>query len=220
MVRGSIWLVALALALVCGAPPAARAEGGIGKLDGEKVFKEYKLYQKLNDELQAMGRTLIQEFSERKQKHPLLVDEEWNRLLTLRKKAANASPAEKQEYDRLSQLSFERDKDLADLEAAAKLDDKQQAKLKELSAYRAQAKQMMDDQWERIQKQGAERSKEIEQRLTAEIREAVKKIAQQKGLAVVMQADVVIFGGEDITEATLALLNAAAEAKPDKPAGR
>lgn len=204
-------LVACLLAAVPLLGTAARAADKlpIGKLDGERVFREYKLYQKLKEELLALGRKLLGEYDERKRKHPLLLDDEWNQLLALRKKGAAMTPTERQQYDKLSRLSEDRDRELAELEGQAKLDDKQQARWRELVAIRTQAAQMLQDQWERIQKEGEERSREIESRLALEIRAAVKKVAEAKGLALVLNADVVVYGGEDITDATLEILNAA-----------
>ena len=203
-------LVACLLAAVPLLGTAARAADKlpIGKLDGERVFREYKLYQKLKEELLALGRKLLGEYDERKRKHPLLLDDEWNQLLSLRKKGAAMTPTERQQYDKLSRLSEERDRELAELEGQAKLDDKQQARWRELVAIRTQAAQMLQDQWERIQKEGEERSREIESRLALEIRAAVKKVAEAKGLALVLNADVVVYGGEDITDAALEILNA------------
>ncbi len=180
----------------------------IGKLDGERVFKEYKRYQKLNEDLQALGRRLLGEYDERKRKHPLLLDDEWNELLALRKKGAAMTPTERQKFDKLQRLSEDRDHDLAELEGQAKLDDKQQTRWRELVAIRAQAQQMLQDQWDRIQKEGAERSRQIESELAAEIRVAVKKVAEAQNLAMVVNADVVVYGGIDITDETLKILNA------------
>ncbi len=211
--------VLVALLLLAWRPAAAADQVRIGKLDGERVFKEYKLYQKLNDELQSMGRKLLSEFDERKRKYPLLLDDEWNTLLTLRQKGANMTPTEKQQYDKLIKQSDERDRELAELEGQAKLDDKQQARWRELVAIRTQASQMLQDQWDRIQKQGADRTREMESQLNAEIRAAVKKVAEANGLTVVLQAEVLIFGGEDITETVLQTLNAAVATGPAAPAG-
>ncbi len=218
--RAAVTATVLAIAaLTAGRPARAEDQIRIGKIDGERVFKEYKLYQKLYDELQEMGRKLLTEFDERKKKHPLLLDDEWNQLQALRQKGAKISPAEKQTYDRLAKLSDERDADLTQLEGLSKLDDKQQARWKELVAIRAQSTQMLQDHWERVQKQGGERRQEIEVQLTAEVRAAVKKVAEAKGLTIVLQADVVVFGGEDITDATLEVLNTTETVKPTAAGG-
>ncbi len=104
--RAAVTATVLAIAaLTAGRPARAEDQIRIGKIDGERVFKEYKLYQKLYDELQEMGRKLLTEFDERKKKHPLLLDDEWNQLQALRQKGAKISPAEKQTYDRLAKLS-------------------------------------------------------------------------------------------------------------------
>lgn len=193
---------------------AAAQDAKIGVLDGERVFKEYKLYQKLADELQAMGRQMLAEFDERKRRHPLLLEDEWNQLKALRDKGQQMTPAERQQYDRFNALSEERDRKLAELEGQQKLTDQQQAEWRELVAIRAQATQMLQDQWEKIQKQGADRGREIEAQLTKEIKAAVEKVAAAQGLGIVLQSDVVVFGGTDITDATLEILNSTETVAP------
>lgn len=199
-----LWLAAT-LTLVTA---AAAQEPKVGKLDGERVFKEYKLYQQLNEELQAMGRSLLTQHDVRRRKYPLLLDEEYNQLMDLQKRRQNLSPAEKTNLDRLEKLSDDRDRELAELEGQSQLTDKQNERWKELQLLRRQATDMLRDQWERIQKQGEERAREIESKLTAEIRTAVEEVAKKQGLTVVLQAEVVVFGGIDITDATLEVLNA------------
>jgi len=199
-----LWLV-LSLTVVTA---ASAQETKIGKLDGERVFKEYKLYQQLNEELQALGRSLITQYDVRKRKFPLLLDEEYNRLADLMGRRQALSPAEKQELEKLEKLSDDRDRELAELEGLQQLDEKQNARWRELGTMRTQAAQMLRDQWERIQRQGEERAREIETKLTAEIRSAVEEVAKEQGLTVVLQAEVVVFGGIDITDATVTKLNA------------
>ena len=200
-----MWLVML---LVAGSVATAQ-ETKIGKLDGERVFKEYKLYQQLNEELQAMGRQLINQYDVRRRRYPLLLDEEYNQLAALQqKRQQNAiSPAEKTTLDKLEKLSDERDRELAELEGKGQLSTQENDRWRELLGIRNQANQMLRDQWERIQKSGEERARDIEQKLTAEIRTAVEEVAKQQGLSVVLQSEVVVFGGIDITDATLEILN-------------
>ncbi len=207
MMQRPLVLLWLAMSLTL-ATAASAQDPKVGKLDGERVFKEYKLYQQLNEELQAMGRTLITQYDVRKRKYPLLLDEEYSQLADLQKRMATLSPAEKTNLDRLQKLSDERDRELAELEGQQQLDEKQNERWKELQRLRAQAAQMLRDQWERIQKQGEERARDIETKLTAEIRTAVEEVAKKQGLTVVLQSEVVVFGGIDITDATLEVLNA------------
>lgn len=203
------WPLGLAsLVVVLALTTAASAqEPKVGKLDGERVFKEYKLYQQLNDELQAMGRALVTQHDVRRLKFPLLLDEEYNQLADLQKRRATLTPAEKTNLDRLEKLSDDRDRELADLEGQQQPTEQQNERWRELQRLRSQAKDMLRDSWERIQKQGEDRAREIESKLTAEIRTAVEEVAGQQGLTVVLQSEVVIFGGIDITDATLQVLN-------------
>ncbi|MCC7492345.1 MAG: OmpH family outer membrane protein [Fimbriimonadaceae bacterium] len=202
-------VVTLALAAWITTAAAAADAVKIGKLDGEKVFQEYKLYKQLNEELQAMGRRLLADFDERKRRHPLLLDEEWSQYSTLKGKGAQRNPTEQQAFDRLSKLSDDRDRQITELEGKPKLSDDESKTWKALVGMRTQAAQDLQRMFETIQKQGQDRARELESKLTEEIRKAVEKVATQRGLSVVLQAEVIVFGGEDITADTIKLLNEA-----------
>ncbi len=119
MMQRPLVLLWLAMSLTL-ATAASAQDPKVGKLDGERVFKEYKLYQQLNEELQAMGRTLITQYDVRKAQVPAAAGRRVQPAGRICRSGWPPSARRRRPtLDRLQKLSDERDRELAELEGSS-----------------------------------------------------------------------------------------------------
>ncbi|MBI2298782.1 MAG: OmpH family outer membrane protein [Armatimonadetes bacterium] len=200
--------------------PLASARGEdpkVGKIDMERVFKEYKLYAQLVEEFNNFANKLVNRAEQRAKRYGLLLDEEWNRLVELLEKGPNATPAEKDEIAKLEKVNNDRDQELANLDGKPQLTDDEKKRYGELVSKRTQARQGIDDYKNKVQQQIKDRDDELTAQIYAKIEAAVAKVAADKKLSMVVVSKYVLFGGIDVTDDVLKVLNTAPPAG-DKPA--
>ena len=211
----------LAVSLALGMASAADQPSRVGKIDMERVFKEYKLYQQLTEQFNAYAQKLVSRLEQRSKRYSLLLDEEWNRLAELLDKGAAATPAERAALQELQKVNNDRDVELAKLEGLPEFTDAQKKRFQELAAKRTQARQGIEEMKLRVKQQIDERDAELTAQFNGKLQTAVEQVADQLKLEVVVQSQVVLFGGTDITDQVITALNAAVTDKPangDKPA--
>lgn len=200
-----------AAAVILTAIPAAGAlaqAGSIGKIDVEKINKEYKVATRYQDELQRYRTELEREFEEFVQT-AYLPAEELAELNRLKEKSAPSDQEkvrikELSEYtkirrDRLRALEQKPEAELVDAEK----DEMALLRQKETEAQRnAQAKD--SDLMQKLVAKQQEYAAEIEQHVT----DALAGVCTDKNLVAVFGSDVLLYGGVDITDEVLAKLNA------------
>mgnify|MGYP000884163157 CR=1 FL=1 len=203
------WLIVAVMAAVCARPVRAQQAPNIGKVEMDKVFAKFEFFKEKAKEFQELTRKLNAEIDLRRTVYPLLLDEEFNRIGELRaKNPLNAD--EQKEFDRLTRLGDDRDAQLAKLEnlddTKITADEKKQRQA--LMAIKAQAQEQIKGMAEKhagtLAKQDEDMSKEVRNRME----EAAKAIAAENNLIAVLQSDVVLFGGIDVTEKVIERLNA------------
>lgn len=205
----------LVVGLLLSLTPARAEDPKVGKIDMERVFKEYKLYAQLHDEFNNFANKLLSQAEQRAKRFTLLLDEEWNHLVDLLNKGPNATAAERAAIAGLEKLNNDRDVELARLEGKPALTEDERKKYGELVAMRTQARQGIEDLKNKVQQQINERDEELTAQVFAKIEAGVEKVATEKKLTLVLLSKVVLFGGVDITDDVVKLLNSA---PPDKPA--
>jgi Skp family chaperone for outer membrane proteins len=185
---------------------AAAPSAPWGVVDMDRVSGEYKAMQMLNQQFQDFQKqqeALIQ----RRQKNRLLLDDEQREYLDL--SAPTAAP------------TSERDKRLADLE---KLSDERSRRLLDLGQKKSrtpeedQEYQQLDQTYKRrteeinalqsdVQKAVLAKYDEFSKIITDSVNAAVKVVAEEKKLPMVVRKEVVLFGGVDVTQEVIAKLN-------------
>lgn len=206
----------LAVVLALSAVSAADQPSTVGKIDMERVFKEYMLYQQLTEQFNGFAQKLVSRLEQRSKRYSLLLDEEWGRLVELLDKGAAATPAERAALQELQKLNNDRDVELAKLEGLPEFTDAQKKRFQELAAKRTQARQGIEEMKLRVKQQIDERDAELTAQFNGKLQAAVEQVADELKLQVVVQSQVVLFGGIDITDQVITSLNAAVDA--DKPA--
>ncbi|MBI5834656.1 MAG: OmpH family outer membrane protein [Armatimonadetes bacterium] len=203
------WLIVAVMAAVCARPVRAQQTPNIGKVEMDQVFAKFEYFKEKAKEFQELSRRLNAEFDERRVNFPLLLDEEYNKLIELRNKAP-LSADEKKEFERLTRLGDDRDAQLARLSVLEdnKITAEEKKLRQQLMAIRTQAQEQQKAMGEKHQatlaKQDEDMSKEVRSRMEA----AAKAIAAENNLIAVLQSDVVLFGGIDITDKVVERLNA------------
>ena len=203
------WLYVAVMAAVCAGPARAQQAPNIGKVEMDKVFAKFEFFKEKAKEFEELTRKLNAELDLRRTAYPLLLDEEYNKLMELRNKAP-LKDDEQKEFDRLERLGNDRDAQLAKLEVLddAKITAEEKKQRQALMNMRAQAQEQLRAMAQKhaatLAKQDEEMSKEVRTRME----EAAKGIAAENNLIAVLQADVVLFGGVDVTDKVIERLNA------------
>jgi Skp family chaperone for outer membrane proteins len=199
--------VAVALSAILSTGVLAQA-ASIGKVDVEKINKEYKLATRYQDELQRYRAELEKQFDDFT-KTSYLSSEELAELNALNEKK-NPSDAEKAriqqltdytktKQDRLRELEQKPENELSDAEKT----EMGQLRQKETDAQNG-AKAKDNDLMQKLLARQKEYADEIEKNVTS----ALEAISKEKNLTAVLSNDVILYGGVDITDEVLAKLNA------------
>jgi outer membrane protein len=166
-------------------------------------FQDYrKGQQKMLDDLYA-GR--------------FLDDKERSELESLQK-VASRSQAQNARVNELSKLSDTREQEAKRLSVLEKPTDEERARLTQLSNWADKQNQRAAQLQENIEKDAQQRSVQMNQRAFASIQDAIKSVAQEKGIEMVIDRQAILFSidGRDLTDAVLQKINGSATAS--KPA--
>ncbi len=207
-----ITLLALAAALPVG---AARAAGSnppvLAYVDMDKLSAGYKGMQDLNQQFQQFRAQKDAEL-ERQHKARLLNDEERQEYLDL---ATVAAPTEQRDkrMKELEELSNQRERRLFTLREKKDRTPDEETEFQQLNAiYEKRMSELAKLQHERDQAVTA-KYQELSKIITDSVDAAVKVVAEEKKLTIVLRKEVVLWGGVDITDDVLAKLNAPAPAE-------
>jgi Skp family chaperone for outer membrane proteins len=204
----SAGLVAVAGGSAAAAAAAPASTPSWGVVDMDRVSGEYKGMQVLNQQFQEFQKQQEGQV-QRHQKNRLLFDDEQREYLDLC--APTAAP------------TAERDKRLADLE---KLSDERSRRLLDLGQKkdRTPDEEQEYQKLDRVYKQRTDEGnalqgdaqkavlakyEEFSRIITDSVNTAVKAVAQEKKLPIVVRKEIVLYGGLDISEEVIAKLNAA-----------
>lgn len=205
----AISALAVVIAVVCAACAPAAAQGAtqpaVGVVDVQKAFNEYKVTTASNEEINRMVESFRRELDIRAS-HRLLTEEEIKQLVQLRSKSP-LTDADRSRIDELERISKQRDEELNALSNKSDLTEQERARLKELrdlaNRNDANGRTLAEDYSQQVE----QRKSQLSDKITADLREAIAKVAQSKGLATVVDKIAVLYGGVDITEDVIKTLN-------------
>lgn len=205
----AISALAVVIAGVCAACAPAAAQGAtqpaVGVVDVQKAFNEYKVTTASNEEINRMVESFRRELDIRAS-HRLLTEEEVKQLVQLRSKSP-LTDADRSRIDELERISKQRDEELNALSNKSDLTEQERARLKELrdlaNRNDANGRTLAEDYSQQVE----QRKSQLSDKITADLREAIAKVAQSKGLATVVDKIAVLYGGVDITEDVIKTLN-------------
>lgn len=179
-----------------------------------RVRVEYRQMQELNQEFQQFRWEQDRQLQE-KHKTRMLTDTERQEYGDL---SAMAAPTETRSarLRELEELSNERERRLFELrqketrtpEEIAELDEldpRYEQRMRELAALQAE-----------FQAAGNAKLEELSTRLQRNLEDAVKQVAEESELALVLMKESVLYGGIDVTDAVLENLNAEPESSPSE----
>jgi Skp family chaperone for outer membrane proteins len=202
IVRSSFWAIT-ALVVVCIAVSmtfawAADNAPKIGVIDIQKVLRDAPRMKQYMEEYENLRQQLGRILDIRSQN--LMLDEDQVKELIELKTKPSPTEKDKARIAELEKIERERDAEFKQLQSATNLTDAQKARLKELQELqdksKATGKALEDDYNSRLQT----KLQELDQQADADIQDAVKKVAEAKGLSLVLVKDAVRFGGVDITD--------------------
>ncbi|MEJ5297733.1 MAG: OmpH family outer membrane protein [Armatimonadota bacterium] len=205
----AISALAVVIAVVCAACAPVAAQGAtqpaVGVVDVQKAFNEYKVTTTSNEEINRMVESFRRELDIRAS-HRLLTEEEVKQLVQLRSKSP-LTDADRSRIDELERISKQRDEELNALSNKSDLTEQERARLKELrdlaNRNDANGRTLAEDYSQQVE----QRKSQLSDKITADLKEAIAKVAQAKGLATVVDKIAVLYGGVDITEDVIKTLN-------------
>ena len=216
MARNIIWWRALVLSTIVlcivfavSASGQDKKPGTYGIVDFERLQNDYKKKATLESDLQAL-RSKLERRLGRRDTMPFLTEDEQKELDKLYDKdATQRTDPEKKRITELEQKSEATNKEISALRQKPEKDltDADRARIK-----------TVDEQWQKAQQTFAglkeQADNELRQFITAntatlkkDVNEAVKKIAEQRGLAIVFNSEVAPYASVDITTQVLSELN-------------
>jgi Skp family chaperone for outer membrane proteins len=170
----------------------------IGVIDIQKVLRDAPRMKQYMEEYENLRQQLGRILDIRSQN--LMLDEDQVKELIELKTKPSPTEKDKARIAELEKIERERDAEFKQLQSATNLTDAQKARLKELQELqdksKATGKALEDDYNSRLQT----KLQELDQQADADIQDAVKKVAEAKGLSLVLVKDAVRFGGVDITD--------------------
>lgn len=183
-----------------------------GIVDMERVRAEYRQMQELNEEFQQFQWEQDRQLQER-HKTRMLTDGERQEYEDL---SAMGAPTETrtQRLKELEGASQAREERLFELRQKEERTEEETAELQDLDPlYERRMRELAALQAELHASRRA-KLEELSKLLQDNLENAVKEVAEEKELALVLARDSVLYGGTDITDAVLEKLNAEGESVP------
>ncbi len=198
-------VIAVAGIIGSGAWAAASNEPKIGVVDTQRVYKDAPRMKQYQEELSAFEQALAAKLDIRAQ-NMMLNEDEIKELIDLKTKD-KPTDADKARVQALTDSERAKDDELKKLQESKDLNDQQKARLKELQDLETKSKTtgnaLVNDYKAQAQSKGAE----LEAKADTEIQAAVSKVAEAKGLALVLDKAGVVLGGVEITDDVIARLD-------------
>lgn len=191
---------------VCGPIRAAESASGWGVVDMERISAEYRGMHELNRQFQDFQREQ-DELLEKRYKTRALRDDERQEYLD----RSDMGPPTEEKAKRLAELADLSDTRERRLLALRQKEERAPAEEEEYQQLRAVYDERMSELaalQADIQQARLAKRDELTRVVTDSIHSAVKAVAEEKGLAVVLRKEIVLHGGTDITDELLVKLNA------------
>lgn len=181
------------------------AQPVIGMVDVQRAFDEYKNTKASNEEINRLAATFMRELEVR-EKHRHLSEADMAELVRLAT-LANPSTEDRNKLQQLENRSKQLDEEFNALVQKADLSEAERQRQVELRNNRSRNEQnyrnLQEDYLEQLEK----RKNELSSKITEDIRQAIEKVAQQQGLATVVDKIAILYGGKDVTDEVIKVLN-------------
>lgn len=216
----SVFSVVVCVLLVCAVAPWGRtaestAVPAIAVIDMARVSREAEpvkaAYQELN-ELQTRYTNTLQELDQ----HTYLAGSEIDEYALILEAGTALSPAQKQRSAELKQLAADREQEMQRLALVQNPTEEQKKRMQELAQMRGEKEQRLKSVQERYQKAFDQKAREVLPRLEKLVQDTIEAMAKEKKYALVLSKqvqgpmgpeDVVLYGGQDITDDLIKRLN-------------
>lgn len=207
--RRMAWVLATAIAvigLIGSVAWAAAAEPKIGVVDLQKVDKDAPRVTQYREEFDARKQNLNQKLDIRGQ-NMMLNEDEIKELVDLKTSDKPPTDAQKARIQQLTDVERAKDDELKKLQETKDLNDQQKARLKELQDIQQKSKDAGTVFSKDYEAQLQSKFAELQDKIVADILAAVNKVAEAKGMTLVMDKAGVLFGGIDITDDVISRLD-------------
>ena len=191
--------VIVAVGLIgAGAWSAAPPEPKIGVVDGQKIDANAPRIKQYKEELDAFANVLKAKLDIRAQSR-MLDENEIKELIDLKTKEKPID-ADKARITVLTELDKTKSEELQKLQEAKEPNDQQKARLNELMDLQKKSSEMGNALSKDYDGQYQSKAIDLQGKIDAEVRAVVAKVAEAKGLTLVFDKAVVVYGGIDITD--------------------
>jgi Skp family chaperone for outer membrane proteins len=184
---------------------AAALEPKVGVVDGRKIDDNAPRVKQYMEELDAMANLLKTKLDIRAQ-NTMLDENEINELISLKTKD-KATDADTARIKALTDIERSKDEELRKLQETKDLNEQQKARLQELMNLQQKSKDMGNALSKDYDGQYQSKAVELQGKIDTDVRAAVAKVAEAKGLSLVFDKSVVVYGGIDITDDVVARLD-------------
>jgi outer membrane protein len=204
-------------ALIIGAASAAPASAAaaetprFGVVDMDRVAGEYRQMHELNQQFQDFQRDQERQLQER-HKTRLLTEAEGQEYADM---SATAAPtdANRKRVQELEALSGTREQRLLELRQKKELTAEEEAEAKQWADLYEKSMTELTSLQAELQASRVAKYEELSKVVADNVTNAVKSVAEEQKLTLVLRKDAVLYGGTDITEAVLTKLNGPAAAQ-------
>jgi outer membrane protein len=172
----------------------------------QRVVNEYQQLAKENEDFRRFVRSLDEDLKARYAMR-FLPPEEQEEYAKLVKKGASATPEEQKRMRELEEKGKQLERRVEELRQKSNPTDAEKQELNQLQQRELETQGRLEQLRKEYERQIQERNRMLSDRLDQNIRNAISFIAGQKGLKMVLDQSMVLFGGIDITNEVLAKLN-------------
>ncbi|MGC8832989.1 MAG: OmpH family outer membrane protein [Armatimonadota bacterium] len=174
-------------------------------VDIRKVVDGYSETAKAQQELAALDRK-ARETYDNKEAGRFLDDNERKELETLQA-LTNPTAEQKKRLEELIQMNNARAQTFRGLQLNPNRSPAEEEEYKKLSDRSEKMDKELDDLAQKLQEELRKKQEEIGKRLDQAIQQAINTVASQKSIPAVFDKSAVLYGGQDITDEVLAVLN-------------
>jgi Skp family chaperone for outer membrane proteins len=189
------------------ASAVAAVTSGFGSVDMQKCAQEAKQRQDLEDQWNAYEDLLEKSIQRLGGGSARFLSEAQIRELAAIYEKDEPSSADLKRRDDLEQMADGFSAEMAKIQQNPTPTDVDNKRLQELTASKQAGEKVLHSLQDDYQTRAAKRRDELVTKLTAQIRDAVGKVAKTKGLTVVFDASVAVYTQNDITAEVIKTLN-------------
>lgn len=189
------------------APPATALQQQFGIVDFQECAAKSKLKTDLDAQFGKYRNDMLAVFTKLKEGNAIFLNkQEMNELAAIYEKADKASDAEKKRATELQTKADQRAGTLNRLITTTNPKPEEKKEMETLNQLQNDGVPLLNEIGSDYQRRIDEKGKGFEEQLEKIVKDAVKKVAQEKSLALVFNANVVIYAAVDITEDVIKVL--------------